>query len=320
MDDDFNQFKTRQANKIKAIQQSRLSANQKQQLTEQELDKLRARKVAENNQLKKKLDELAQNTKNPQVLAKIQQINAEADRRMAQDRLKVEGELTKDTQTSIVQDIQKVQIDPTTGQVKTKDTIDVTKLSPGEKKRDETFAKQYTDFSSSKGLPVVEKNLARLRAAKEDLQRRIDEGDTGDDRFYGRLPDVFKFEEDISLRDAVHSSAVGALRATLGAQFTEKEGTRIMNQSFNETLSAKENLKRVQLALDELESGKEGMIDQGKYFEQYGTLKGYKLPTNKKTQPTKTESKRQYNAKLDMTRIIYDDGSMEELPGKQIKK
>ncbi len=150
--------------------------------------------------------------------------------------------------------------------------------NPGQDMLDRSFAKDLNEWES-RGKPTVDKNLQRLEGAATKLQNFVD---TGDDprgirgRTYGRFPDETKSQEAVTLRDDVRAAAQGALKATLGAQFTEREGERIMNAAYNESLSPEENLKKIQLAIQELKANAGSMEERANHFRKTGgTLAGY---------------------------------------------
>lgn len=155
-----------------------------------------------------------------------------------------------------------------------------TKLGGGNEGRkavDKDYAKDYNDWTSA-GRATVEKNLERLRNAKAALAE--DSSLTGSIR--GNTPDVirnFTNEKAIQTRDDVRAAAQGALKATLGAQFTEKEGERIMNQSYNEKLSPEANIEKIDAAIKELETNRENNDRKAVHFQKYGTLNGLNAVT-----------------------------------------
>lgn len=148
----------------------------------------------------------------------------------------------------------------------------------GQKKVDSEFAKDYNDWTSA-GRNTVDKNLDRLRAAKQALQQ--DPSLTGSLR--GLAPDFVRNttnEKAIVTRDDVRAAAQGALRATLGPQFTEREGNQIMDRAYNERLSPEANIAKIDAAIKELERNKENNDRKAAYFQQRGTLTGFELPQN----------------------------------------
>lgn len=154
--------------------------------------------------------------------------------------------------------------------------------SEGFKALDKDYAKDYNDWTSS-SRASLDKNLARLEAAK--MQLNEDKTLTGS--FRGAFPDFIRNstnEKAISVRDDVRAAAQGALKATLGSAFTEKEGERIMNQAYNEKLSPEENIRKIDAAITELKTNKDNNDRKASYFQKYGSLKG--LDTQSQEQVT----------------------------------
>lgn len=136
------------------------------------------------------------------------------------------------------------------------------------------YAKDYNDWTSS-GKATVDKNLERLYSARAAL--KSDNTLTGG--FRGMLPDNLRNitnEKAITTRDDVRAAASSALKATLGPAFTEKEGERIMNQAYNEKLSPEANIEKLDAAIKEIETAKANQDAKAQYFEQNGTLAGFK--------------------------------------------
>jgi len=89
---------------------------------------------------------------------------------------------------------------------------------------------------------------------------------------------ILRKEEMLAVRDDMRNAIQSTLRATLGAQFTEKEGEAIFNRAFNATLSDKENARRAKNALRSLKIQVKSFNDSVNYFQETGTLSGYTGP------------------------------------------
>lgn len=144
-------------------------------------------------------------------------------------------------------------------------------LTPGQKALDVSFAKDLDEWSSG-GEATVDKNLNRLREARDKLASASDDSNISG-RFVGRLPNVLRPEDSIVVQQDVQAAALGALKATLGAQFTEKEGQRIMSIAYDPTLTPTENVKKIDAAIAELEASKQNKNAKAAEFMQAGTLK-----------------------------------------------
>jgi hypothetical protein len=143
----------------------------------------------------------------------------------------------------------------------------------GQKALDSSFARDFNDWETS-GKSTVAKNLTGLQDVVATLEKRKDDliGTSG--RFTGNLPDFMRSEESVALRERVHQAAQSSLKATLGNAFTEKEGERIMNASYNEKLSPAENIKRINATIAEITDRANNMENRARYFEENGTLTG----------------------------------------------
>ena len=160
-------------------------------------------------------------------------------------------------------------------------------LTPGEKAADSAFGKGVTDWEST-GKAKVESNLKKLNEAYAELSSGKFK-DSG--RFQGMLPDAVQTNKAKAMRDLVRGTAQETLRATLGSQFTEKEGEAIMNRAYDPSLPPEENAKRAKAVIDELTQGYNAKNAQSKYFSEKGTLKGMGPTQNSQTAPSDIDSK-----------------------------
>ncbi len=145
---------------------------------------------------------------------------------------------------------------------------------------DEAFAKDYVAFTTG-GAQDATKQLAQLK----DVQRALanpKENLTGP--IVGRTPDfvkTFSNPKSIAMRERVEEVVQRSLRVILGAQFTEKEGERLIARAYNPNLGEKENAVRVGRLLTQLEQAYQSKAAAAAYFEKNGTLEGWqgKLPS-----------------------------------------
>lgn len=158
-------------------------------------------------------------------------------------------------------------------------------LTPAEEQLDKDFAKTYNDFVSQGGYSSVQKNLEQLGGIRKKLAPTDDEIAEGAEKtnatgpVIGLLP---KFARDIvtpkgaAIEDEVTEVVQQNLRTILGPQFTEKEGTRLIDRAYNPRLDEKENAKRVQRLENQIKRAADAKVQASKYYEQHGTLKGWK--------------------------------------------
>lgn len=150
-------------------------------------------------------------------------------------------------------------------------------LTPGQEALDKEFAKEVSDWDNKGGFAIVEKSLKNLDEAKKLLEGK----GTTSGKVVGLLP---KIARDIvapdsgKTQDIIQDVVMGSLRPILGAQFTEEEGKRVIANTFNERLSPKENLRRLELlktTLKEQAAAKKASVE---HFKKNGSLVGYEGP------------------------------------------
>ena len=150
-------------------------------------------------------------------------------------------------------------------------------LTPAQEEVDKQFAKIASDYTL-KGSAQIESNLknldekiAILEAGELDVSGPAI-GMMGDALMGTIRPDAASFISDI--RDIVFQS----LREKLGAQFTEREGNRLVNAAFNQYLDESRNIARLQRLYDTIDQAaraKQAAID---YYNEKGTISGYEAP------------------------------------------
>lgn len=146
-------------------------------------------------------------------------------------------------------------------------------LTVGEKKLDEAFANTLVKWKGGE-KQQAESNIRNL----ENKIALLGKGANVSGPEYAFIPEGLMpvvapgatgFKDEIS--DIVFQS----LRATLGAQFTQKEGERLISATFNQNLPEEFNVPRLQRLLAKTKSiynDKQSQID---YYNESGTLKGY---------------------------------------------
>jgi hypothetical protein len=152
------------------------------------------------------------------------------------------------------------------------------KLTPAQKKVDEVFAKDYVEFFASGGIADVEKNLSQLKEVKSTLE----ESDMITGPLIGLMPKGMRqrlLPDSVEAQESVEEVVQRNLRLVLGAQFTEKEGTRLIERAYNPSLDESVNAKRLTRLIDQIGNAAEAKINAAKYYEENGTLKGFQGKT-----------------------------------------
>lgn len=143
--------------------------------------------------------------------------------------------------------------------------------SEGQKALDKDFAKDYNDWTSG-GAKSARSEINKLTSVVQDLKNK--KVTTGG--LTGLFPDQMTSDKVLSARADVQSTVMNSLRAILGAQFTEKEGERIIKNTWNEADSTQNNVARLERLVSDLTNQAADKDTKARYYEQYGTLSGYK--------------------------------------------
>jgi len=156
-------------------------------------------------------------------------------------------------------------------------------LTPGQKAADQAYGREYQNWVGGK-RSGLEQGLGALAAAKkriygEGTEPRKDLSGT----YRAALPDFvrpFMAPEQEAVKQDVRSAVVQTLRATLGAQFTEKEGERIFAMAWDDKLPIRENIAKLDRVMQQYKTQYEEENAKARYFEDKGTLAGYKFGGN----------------------------------------
>lgn len=152
--------------------------------------------------------------------------------------------------------------------------------TPGREQADKTYAKDFVTWTTS-GFADTQKNLGQLDAQLQKLQSgKVETGPIA-----GRVPDAMKAFINpglLDLRESVEEVVQRNLREILGAQFTEKEGERLIQRAFNENLPTPVNIQRLKRLTQQIRSAAKAKQEAAAYFNQHGTLQGFKGKTYSK--------------------------------------
>jgi hypothetical protein len=153
--------------------------------------------------------------------------------------------------------------------------INVLKITDAQKAADKDFAKDYNEFIVQGGLADINKGLTQLEEAVEILET---EGGTGFIEA-GLMPDwaqAVTNKSGLRAKELVTEVVQRNLRLVLGAQFTEKEGERLINRAFNPSLSEEENIRRIKRLGKSIYEAKNAKLAAARHYEQFGTLSNFK--------------------------------------------
>jgi hypothetical protein len=145
-------------------------------------------------------------------------------------------------------------------------------LTPGEKKRDEDFAKKANEWDATGGFASFAGNLDRLKGSVVELEKDGDLANTVMPKF---MRDIFKPESSKTQED-IEFVAQQSLKQILGGQFSKEEGAQLIQRTYNPRLPDEVNVRKLNTLIKQLDvqgRAKQAALD---YFKENGTLKGFK--------------------------------------------
>jgi hypothetical protein len=153
------------------------------------------------------------------------------------------------------------------------------KLTPGQEAIDKKFADDYIAWRGGGGQDMVAQ-IAQLKPVIESLEA----GKPITGVKVAVQPDLLLAitnPKALQSREQVEEVVQRNLRAVLGAQFTEKEGERLIARAYNPKLGPDENAKRLRRLFLQMSTAAEQKQAMTDYFDQNGTLRGFsgKMPS-----------------------------------------
>lgn len=152
------------------------------------------------------------------------------------------------------------------------------KLTPGQQKVDENFAPDYNAWVSAGGYADTVRQLRELDAVLTQLES----GKQLSGAVVGRLPpfiqQILYGDDPKNVKAAVDKLTVSSLRQILGAQFTQEEGKRIQEMSYDPTVDEASNIAKIKSSVRELLARAKAKQASADYFAKNGTLAGYTGP------------------------------------------
>jgi hypothetical protein len=144
---------------------------------------------------------------------------------------------------------------------------------------DQAFGKEYNEFIALGGFADVDANREKVRIVLQDLKDRklnLTGTDIGLLTVGGRVGLSLFNEPALNALETVEEVVQRNLRVILGAQFTEKEGTRLIARAYNPWLSEETNALRLERLLDSMDTQLEAKFKAVRWYEDYDTLRGFK--------------------------------------------
>ncbi len=142
-------------------------------------------------------------------------------------------------------------------------------LMPGEVSADVDFGKKWSEWNAT-GKAQYENNKSLLTSALEKVPGLKDQWLSP--RVDSILPDNIRPEATRIIQQEVSKAAIGAARAALGSQFTEKESFWVQRLSYDPALSPEANMTKIKTNLAEAEAMAASMESNGARWNEYGTI------------------------------------------------
>lgn len=151
------------------------------------------------------------------------------------------------------------------------------KLTPFQKKRDETFAEQMIDWQSTGAI-----DASRQVAQISSVMKQFEAGKPLTGPVFAALDKVglssIFMPDARNAKDTVEQVVQRSLRETLGGQFAEREGERLIQRAYNPALPPEANLARLKGLFETLSYADQVKREMIKYATENGTLVGYEGP------------------------------------------
>lgn len=177
---------------------------------------------------------------------------------------------------------------------------------------DKEFAKEYNEWTSG-GEKIAKNEIDKLKG----VVSKLTDGKVTTGGLTGIFPDRMTSNDVLSARADVSSTIMKSLKALLGAQFTEKEGERVIKATWNEADSTQNNIDRLQRLVTDLESQAIAKDAKSKYYEEMGTLQDFRMQNVPSANKPKAVKSKLFSPSRNQTKIIYEDGSEEVVDGKR---
>lgn len=147
---------------------------------------------------------------------------------------------------------------------------------------DRAAGKGAAEFAALRGYSKVQSNVQQLKEVVNALRNgkgQISGAGVGMlpqalRQASGVLPEGFDISESANVQAKVARVIQQSLRETLGAQFTEMEGVRLLKNAYDPNASEKENADRIEAAINAMLADAESLQRTAEYGDEMGTLKG----------------------------------------------
>jgi hypothetical protein len=149
-------------------------------------------------------------------------------------------------------------------------------INKAQETRDKEFGKEYAKMVGNPSqASASRRNIEQL----DNAIARIQESGSVSGGVLQRFPEFMRSFIDrkgLDIQQTIEQVVQQDLRATLGAQFTEREGERLIARAYNKDMPEKENLRRLKLLSKQMKKAANNQKEAIEYFENNNTLEGFK--------------------------------------------
>ena len=151
------------------------------------------------------------------------------------------------------------------------------KQTEGQKQVDKAYAKDYLQWTMGGGA-----DMSGQLAQVGSVLAQLENGDSITGPMIGTLGSYSNLALSIlkpkagDAKEKVEEVVQRNLKIILGAQFTEKEGQLLISRAYNPALQPEQNAARLRKLVLQMQTAVTQRNSMSKYFEENGTLAGYK--------------------------------------------
>lgn len=149
-------------------------------------------------------------------------------------------------------------------------------VTPGFEALDKAYAEEHLEWVRG-GRADMESQIRNVG----EVMTALEQGRPLTGTLMTLAPDfirAFADPESLDAQQKVEEVVQRSLRVTLGAQFTEKEGDRLIARAYNPQLSPEINARRLRKLYQKLGETAQARNAMAAYFDRNGTLQGYSGP------------------------------------------
>jgi hypothetical protein len=155
-------------------------------------------------------------------------------------------------------------------------TVGGDSVTPGFEALDKAYAQDHLEWVRG-GRADMESQVQNIG----EVMGALEQGQPLTGTLMTLAPDfirAFTDPESLDAQQKVEEVVQRSLRVTLGAQFTEKEGERLIARAYNPQLSPEINARRLRKLYQKLGETAQARNAMADYFDTNGTLQGYRGP------------------------------------------